>query len=278
MRRIATVVLLVLVGVKVGLWAAPDKILKNNNDMTQSKSQRDTLIQLYDSSLVQEPEILRDTEHRVLKYTKVSSPVVELFIPNPAKDNGKTLIVCPGGGYQLLAMDLEGYEVVDWLTGLGYSVGLLQYSVPQQKDRAMQDLKKAVDQVRQWMAVQGKSKLGVMGFSAGAHLSLRSSSSTKEATPVADVDFVLAIYPAYLDHETPIEWGINKNMPDTFIFSTADDGYGQKIPAFVDALSKIGINPFVRILPDGGHGYGLRKGNVAAETWPKLAEAWMAKQ
>lgn len=272
------VALLTLVGVSAGLWLAmPDRPLKSKNDMIHNKPQRDTLIHVRTSSPFQEPEILDDKVHQVLKYTKVTSPVVELFIPNSAKDNGKTLIVCPGGGYQILAMDLEGYEIAEWLTDLGYSVGLLQYSVPQQKDQAMQDLKMAVGQVRQWMTAHGKSKLGLMGFSAGAHLLLRSSSSTQEMSPKVEVDFLLAIYPAYLERQTVTDWGIDKEgMPDTFIFSTADDGYGEKIPQFVDALLAIGITPFVRILPDGGHGYGLRKGNLAAETWPKLAEAWLA--
>ena len=131
-------------------------------------------------------------------------------------------------------------------------------------------------------------KIGVMGFSAGGSLSARASTNfnmrSYAAVDKADSlscrpSFALLIYPAYLDEGpdntlTP-ELHLTKDVPPVFLFQTADDPYGNSSIVMTAALRKAGVPVEFHLLPSGGHGYGLRKGNRAAETWTSLAEKWL---
>ena len=92
-------------------------------------------------------------------------------------------------------------------------------------------------------------------------------------------DFSLLIYPAYLDKGenrslTP-ELMVDKNTPPAFIFAAADDEHGNSALVMATALRDASVPVEMHLLPFGGHGYGLRQGNIAAETWPVLAETWL---
>ena len=92
-------------------------------------------------------------------------------------------------------------------------------------------------------------------------------------------DFTMLIYPAYLDQGSDFsltpELQISKEVPPMFIFQTADDTYGNSSLVMAGALRSAKIPVELHMLSKGGHGYGLRPGNVAAETWPLLAEKWL---
>jgi len=227
----------------------------------------------------------------VLRIAEITDPAFEIKLADPQKSNGTGVIICPGGGYNILAWDKEGTEIAEWLNSLGYSAFVLQYRVPDKKAGALQDIQRAVRIVRgnaeRWKL--DPEKIGVIGFSAGGSLSARAGTlfNTKSYPFIDKTDslscrpsFVMLIYPAYLDQGigkslTP-ELQITKETPPFFIFQTADDTHGNSAIVMGAAMRDAKRPAELHLLPAGGHGYGLRKGINAAETWPLLAEKWLA--
>lgn len=238
------------------------------------------------------PAIQTDnTSGNVKRITSITDPVLEIY-PVPGKNSKGGIIVCPGGGHNILAIDKEGYEIAEWINSLGYYAYVLQYRVPQKQYGALQDIQRSIRIVRK-MAEDwdpDESKIGVIGFSAGGSLCARASTmyteKTYEKTDNRDdlscrPDFTMLIYPAYLDKGinrtlTP-ELKVNGKTPPTFIFQTADDRIGNSALVYAQALRDAKVSVELHFLPEGGHGYGLREGNYAAETWPELAKKWMTK-
>ena len=234
-----------------------------------------------------------DTTRRVTRLTDVTDPILTVYTPKAGVTNLHTgIVVCPGGGYQILAINLEGEEVAKWLCSLGYTAFVLQYRVPKKEAGALQDVQRAIRLVRQ-QAGQWQLKAertGVMGFSAGGSLSARASTlynqSTYTAVDEADKQsckpaFAALIYPAYLDkgeHRslTP-ELNVNAQTPPMFLFATADDTYGNSALVMAGALRDAKVPVELHFYAEGGHGYGLRTGNTAAEAWPVLLEKWLKK-
>jgi acetyl esterase/lipase len=226
----------------------------------------------------------------VVRVAEVTNPLIEVFAADPAKNNGSAVIVCPGGAYRILAYDKEGTEIAVWLNKLGYSAFVLQYRIPDKKEGALQDAQRAIRIVRKNAAKWNinPEKIGIMGFSAGGSLSARTSTlfNKKLYTPVDEADslpcrpaFALLIYPAYLDQGpnktlTP-ELELTKETPPIFIFQTADDQYGNSALVMAGAMRDAKLPVELHILPLGGHGYGLRPGKPAPDTWPGLAEKWL---
>ncbi|MCC5931398.1 MAG: alpha/beta hydrolase [Cyclobacteriaceae bacterium] len=229
-------------------------------------------------------------DRNVTRIAEVTNPLLEVY--RPAKPNGAAVVICPGGGYNILAIDLEGYEVAEWLAGLGYTAFVLQYRVPQKQEGALQDAQRAIRLVRSQAGKYGidPDKIGVLGFSAGgslaARVSTRFNDNTYSAMDAADQlsarpAFSVLIYPAYLDQGenltlTP-ELVISAETPPMYIFATADDKYANSSLVMTQALREHEIPVELHILPAGGHGYGLRKGSEAAEFWPERAEKWLMK-
>lgn len=236
------------------------------------------------------PVVTPNKERDVTRLTDVTNPAFLVFKPAKETNNGAGVIVCPGGGYGILAINLEGYEVADWLTKQGFTAFVLQYRVPKKQEGALMDAQRAIRIIRNDAVKYGlkPDQLGIMGFSAGASLSARASTlfSKKTYSPVDNVDsiscrpdFALLIYPAYLDQGTnralTPELIVDKNTPSMFLFATADDSWGNSALVMATALRDAKIPVELHFLAKGGHGYGLRPGNIAAETWPKLAEVWL---
>ena len=231
-----------------------------------------------------------NTEREVIRLTDVTNPAFLVFKPTSETNNGAGVIVCPGGGYGILAINLEGYEIADWLTKQGFTAFVLQYRVPNKQEGALMDAQRAIRIIRNDAVKYGikANQLGIMGFSAGGSLSARTAtlSSKKTYSPVDKADslscrpdFALLIYPAYLDLGTSRsltpELTVDQNTPPMFIFATADDAYSNSALVMTTALRDAKVPVEMHLLAKGGHGYGLRSGNVAGETWPKLAEIWL---
>jgi acetyl esterase/lipase len=234
-----------------------------------------------------------NTSGNVKRISDITDPVLVVYSADKKNNNGAGVIVCPGGGYNILAVDKEGYEIAEWLNSLGFSAFVLQYRVPKKQEGALQDAQRAIRIVRgnakKWAL--NPDKLGIMGFSAGGSLSARASTMYDENTyPEIDKtddlscrpSFTLLIYPAYLDAGenrslTP-ELTVNENTPPTFIFQTADDRLANSALVYTTALRDSKVPVELHLLPTGGHGYGMRTGNSAAETWPGLAEKWLSSQ
>lgn len=237
-----------------------------------------------------EPVQTPNKDRNVIRLTDVTNPAFLAFKPTKEKNNGAGIIVCPGGGYNILAINLEGYEIAEWLTKQGFTAFVLQYRVPKKQECALMDIQRAIRIIRSGADSYGlqSNKLGVIGFSAGGSLSARAATlyEKKSYSPVDSADslscrpdFALLIYPAYLDQGTgrtlTPELIVNKNSPTMFLFATADDTWGNSALVMAGALRDAKVPVELHFMAKGGHGYGLRPGNIAAETWPHLAETWL---
>jgi acetyl esterase/lipase len=237
-----------------------------------------------------EPIYSDDTSGNTTRIAEVTDPTISVFKADPEKKNGCGVIVCPGGGYHILAIDKEGTEIARWLNKLGYTAFVLQYRVPEKQKGALQDLQRAIRLVRSRAESWNihSDKLGVIGFSAGGSLAARASTRYTDQTypPVDEKDslssrpsFSLLIYPAYLDKGknnslTPgLE--VTADTPPMFLFSAANDKHANSALVMGSTLRDQKVPVELHIVPAGGHGYGLRPGNKAAETWPRLAEKWL---
>ena len=226
-------------------------------------------------------ETLSTHKHRgapIRKYNNVTKPTLTVYKPDLAKDTGASVVICPGGGYQILAWDLEGTEVAAWLNSVGVTGVVLKYRVPRRKDRdkhvaPLQDAQRSVSLVRHHAKEWGldPKRIGILGFSAGGHLSAAALTNydNRHYKPVDEIDkvscrpdFGVLIYPAYLvDEETKSklspELKITKNTPPVFFAHAADD----RVPAegsvrFWQELRRNGVSSELHIFPSGGHGYG----------------------
>ncbi len=221
----------------------------------------------------------------ILRIQQMPVPTLQKF-PVVKSPKGKVVIVCPGGGYQILAVNHEGTEIAQWLNALGYTAYVLRYRVPDNREGALQDVQRAIRIVR---AENPGKQVGVMGFSAGASLTARAATrfqlpsytATDETdTQSARPDFAALIYPAYMDegehHTLTPELTITEQTPPFFVFQTADDHYGNSALVISQALRNHKIPVQLHIYEKGGHGYGLRANLAeAASKWPKLMEEWL---
>lgn len=214
----------------------------------------------------------------------VTNPVLEVYEPAKEARNGEAVIVCPGGAYKFMAYDKEGQEVAQWLAAQGFTAYVLSYRVPDNRPGALQDAQRALRLVRS----KGFSKVGIMGFSAGASLSCRAATRWHDPAyvPQDEVDrlscrpdFALLIYPAYLDEGeggtlTP-ELSVSAETPAMFVFGNEDDTrYGApSCMNITDAMRRAGAPVELHYFTTGGHGYGMRSG--LGLVWPKLAEQWL---
>lgn len=213
----------------------------------------------------------------IYRITDIPDP--ELTLYKPGKNaNGAAVIICPGGGNKYLAVNLEGEEVAAWFASKGYTTFVLAYRVPLKPLGAFQDLQRAVRLVRSKAFALGlKSDLiGVMGFSAGGNLAARATTGFKNRSyPPADEadsvscrpDFSLLIYPGSLttgDKTLIPDVHPTEETPPVFVFVAADDQYNIPFP-LGQALRELKFPFEFHVYPQGGHGYGLRRGNPAAE-------------
>ena len=231
----------------------------------------------------------------VSRITNVSAPTLT-FYPAPADNNsGATIIVNPGGGYHILAYNLEGTEICKRFNSFGINCVLVKYRVPRREGKAkhaapLQDLQRAIAYTRAHAKEWGidRDKIGVMGFSAGAHLSVMASNSFGELTyPMVDdfdrestrLNFCMLMYPAYLDVDNfgvAPEIKVTDKTPPTFLVQTQDDtNYINSSLFYYYALKEAGVPAAMHLYPSGGHGYGLRNTGDAVNEWPFRAVSWL---
>lgn len=224
----------------------------------------------------------------VVRLTNVSEPTLTVFRVSSAKVPTPVVIICPGGGYHILAINKEGTEVAAWLNTLGITAIVLKYRVPGNRNGALQDIQRAVRLVRarqkEWNI--DTARVGVMGFSAGGHLCARLSTThgTASYPPLDDVDrlddrpdFAVLVYPAYLDNNGYLAQDLTSSgkVPPSFIAHSEDDKKfiaGSKL--FVDALAAAKVTHEFALYPTGGHGYGLHSAKEA-KAWPERCAAWL---
>jgi acetyl esterase/lipase len=232
----------------------------------------------------------------VIRTGNVTEPSLT-FYPAPAQSNsGAAVVVFPGGGYHILALDLEGTEICSWLNSIGINAALLKYRVPEPPGvpryaAPLQDAQRALGIVRSHAAdwhVDPK-RIGVLGFSAGGHLAalLSNDYQTRSYSFFDDADrascrpdFAILIYPAYLtgNDRTTLspELKVNAQTPPTFLVQTEDDPiHVENSLVYYRGLTAAKVPAEMHLFSSGGHGYGMRPSPEAVSGWPALAEAWL---
>ena len=229
--------------------------------------------------------------------TNVSQPMMTVYHPSAALDQHAAVLVFPGGGYSILAYDLEGTEVCDWLNSLGITAVLVKYRVPNPAgiERGviqLQDAQRAIGLVRShatdWHIAP--DKVGVIGFSAGGNLAALASTHFAKrnytAIDAADStsarpDFAMLIYPAYIDangsdDQVAVNITVTPDTPRTFLVQAEnDDQYINASLTYYIALKKAKVPVELHLYADGGHGFGLEPSPLPVSHWPELAATWM---
>jgi acetyl esterase/lipase len=242
----------------------------------------------------------------------VSRPTMTVYSPR-GKNTGAAVVVFPGGGYTILAIDLEGTEVCDWLTSKGIACVLSKYRVPGLKmypksapypksgpypesPMALEDAQRTVGLVRLHAAAWhiDPHKIGVLGFSAGGHLSAAMSTHfERRLYPPVDAadkascrpDFAVAIYPGHLSLapnsfalNPDVRTHITRQTPPTFLLQNEDDHVDrvEDSLSYYAALKKAGVPAEMHLYAQGGHAFGLRRTKFPVTRWPQLVETWLA--
>jgi len=230
--------------------------------------------------------------------TNVSKPELAIYKPEASIDTGASVIICPGGAHRLLAYDLEGVEVAQWLNSIGITGIVLKYRVPTRTpdfkcQAAVQDIQRSIRIVRS-SAKELKldpGKIGVLGFSAGGEVAARGAlqfdKSMYEAVDETDKlscrpDFAILIYPAYLTGtgvELLNELKPTKDAPPTFLVHAWDDPVTPLSSlCLATELKKVGVSCELHLFALGGHGYGLRHvDGMPVTDWATHASAWLTK-
>jgi len=238
----------------------------------------------------------------------VSRPTLTVYSPT-GNSTGVAIVVFPGGGYRVLAIDLEGTEVCDWLTSRGITCVLLKYRVPRsgpswqpdcrcrinpKPQPALEDAQRAVGLVRlhaaEWHI--DPHRVGVLGFSAGGHLvAAISNAFQRRAYPPVDAadkescrpDFAVALYPGHLWMPQGGHYAFNpdihvtRDTPPTFLLQAETDSVdnvNQSLVYYI-ALKDAGVATEMHLYADGGHAFGLRTTNDPITAWPQLVEKWL---
>ena len=239
----------------------------------------------------------------------VSQPTMTVYAPKGV-NTGAAIVVLPGGGFKILAIDLEGTEICDWLTSRGITAILLKYRVPNsgqywddqtkreteaKAPTALEDAQRTVGLVRhhaaEWQI--NPNKIGVLGFSAGGYLVAQISTHFGDrmypAVDAADKescrpDFGVALYPGHLSLadnsfglNPDIDTHITLQTPPTFLLQDEDDHVDrvEDSLSYYAALKRVGVPVEIHLYATGGHAFGLRRTREPVTEWPRLVETWL---
>jgi acetyl esterase/lipase len=243
----------------------------------------------------------------------VDKPKITIYRAAADKATGASVVVCPGGGYGVVAADHEGKQVAEWLNSFGVTAFVLQYRLgPRYHHPApLQDAQRALRLVRSKAREFGidPKRVGILGFSAGGHLTSTAGTHfdagrASDPDPIehesSRPDFMVLAYPvislvAPYTHKGSLEnllgkdpaptlvqslsneLQVTKDTPPTFLFHTADDpGVPvENSTVFFAALRKAGVPAEMHIFAKGPHGVGLAPKDPVLATWPSLCAAWM---
>jgi pectinesterase len=248
----------------------------------------------------------------VTRIAKVSNPTLTIF--KPAKANGKAVIICPGGGYSILAFDKEGTRVAEEMNRWGITAFVLKYRLPDDTTNVdkslapLQDAQQAIRLVRTNAKEWGvnKNQIGIMGFSAGGHVASTAAThfdfkadETNTDTTSVRPDFAILIYPVISFDSTITHKGsrnnligsrpsvektiffsnelqVNKNTPPSFLVQAADDG---AVPVenslrYYEACVKNKVPAEMHLYPKGGHGFGLYN-KTTDDNWMERLRNWL---
>lgn len=221
----------------------------------------------------------------------IHNPTVTVYVPPRDKANGAAVVICPGGGHRILAIDHEGYEVAQWLNSIGVAGIVLKYRLANTPDagykvdvHALADARRAVRLVRSHAEEWGidPGRVGLMGFSAGGELTAIASTRFEGASSGASdpidrlssrPDFQVLIYPG----GRPASFEFTKEAPPAFLLVAADDIISaQRTVACFTTLRKAGVPAELHVFGRGGHGFGMHKIDAPVVHWTDRLNDWMA--
>jgi len=233
---------------------------------------------------------------RVIRLGNVSTPMMTVYRPAREIDTDAVVIVCPGGGHHILAYDLEGTEVAEWLTSIGVTAVVLKYRVPfrdpeNRSGAAVQDAQRAMSLVRGHCEEWGidPARIGVCGFSAGGEVAALTAifgdERTYDAVDGADrvscrPEFAIIVYPGGLLDKDELKLRdyikVTDKTPPMFFAHAMDDRVSplNSVLLFTE-LKRAGVTGELHVYSAGGHGYGLRKTDMPVTHWPEQCEQWM---
>lgn len=248
------------------------------------------------------------------RISKVTDPEIIVYVPEKSKANGTAVVVCPGGGYGVLAIDHEGWDIGKWFNEVGVTAILLKYRLPSdvimenKNIGPLQDVQEAIRIVRrranEWNIKP--NQIGVMGFSAGGHLAGTASTMYNEKvyqskdTTSARPDFSILIYGVLsmqsdITHKGSLknllgdkssqalrdkfsnELHIDAKTPPAFLVHAQND---HSVPAensirYFQALTKNGVAAELHLYETGGHGFGLALKGATESHWPEACKQWL---
>jgi acetyl esterase/lipase len=245
--------------------------------------------------------------------SKVSRPTIAVYLPAAGTGNGTAVIICPGGGYDHLAITHEGTDVAQALSGMGIAAFVLKYRLPSDETMVdktigpLQDAQRAIQLVRQRAADWGVNpdRVGIMGFSAGGHLASTAGTHFNKAyidnkdNISLRPDFMVLLYPVisfnygYAHHgsrnnligphpdtalirEYSNELQVTAATPPTFIVHCEDDKVVPVVNTlyFYEALQRNGVQAEMHIYPKGGHGFGMHN-TTTKDEWMDRLRNWL---
>jgi acetyl esterase/lipase len=233
----------------------------------------------------------------VIRLGFVSTPELHVYEAK-SKATDTAILISPGGGYSILAWDLEGTEIAQWLQSLGVTAVVVKYRVPtNQRDAKwlppVQDIQRAISLARTGGIPGVKAqRIGVLGFSAGGNASARVALATKRFYEPMDEhdqakfqpDFAVLVYPAWLirddnPHELIEGLQVTSNSPPMFLAHAQDDRVDcmSSVTLFAK-LKEAKVPSALHVFSSGGHGYGAREAGSPTDAWPSLCESWMKSQ
>jgi acetyl esterase/lipase len=240
-----------------------------------------------------------ETKDGITRVSNVSKPTITVYRPSPEKDTGTSIVICPGGGYNILATSHEGEDVARWLNTIGVTGVVLKYRIPRREGspnnvappQALMDVQRAMSLVRSKAGDLGidPKRIGLLGFSAGGHLAAWASTNFDKRSyePVDDADkvecrpdFTVLIYPAYLlkkgNAGLADEIRAGSETPPTFLAHAGDDPVTvESSVQFYLALKRANVPAELHVFSSGGHGYGIKPGTKPVAAWPQRLEDWM---
>ena len=234
--------------------------------------------------------------HHNRHISRVSKPTVQLFKAPAENNTGASVVICPGGGYHILAWDHEGVQVAVWLNSVGVNAVLLKYRVPSKKGELvgfapLQDAQRAIRYTRIHAEEWGidPQRVGILGFSAGGNLTALASTQykVKAYEPVDDIDqlsarpdFSVLVYPAYCyDKEKKALMAnvpVDADTPPAFLVHAQNDPIDPLSSLYYYmALTEHKVPGELHVYPQGGHGYGMWDKGFNVNTWPARCAAWL---
>lgn len=253
-------------------------------------------------SLPSELDVTTDSDNqvagrRVMRLTNITRPTIHVYKPPAEHDTGTSVLICPGGGHRILAYDLEGTEVAQWLNSIGVTGIVLKYRVPA-PDRnkvwhaAVQDAQRSMSLVRQRAAELkiDPDRIGILGFSAGGQAAaLASLLDERQYDAMDEVDqvafrpnFAVLVYPAYLadasERTLRPEATVTPGTPPMFLVHAFNDPVTAENSLILAlGLKQASVPVELHLYATGGHGFGLRPTDEPGSRWPELCQAWLRR-